>query len=88
EVMYSTDNAFGPANFWVLKTVDPQSLTMTDLPLADAVEGTIDDKGEYVYFTQFGLQVSGDNVKVYRGGAKGEIWRYKLGSKQEAQQLT
>ncbi|WP_350976770.1 S41 family peptidase [Shewanella sp. AC34-MNA-CIBAN-0136] len=88
EVLYSTDNAFGPANFWVLKTVDPQSLTITDLPLADAVEGTIDDKGEYVYFTQFGLQVSGDNVKVYRGGAKGEIWRYKLGSKQEAQQLT
>jgi len=88
EVLYSTDNAFGPANFWVLKTVDPQTLTITDLPLADAVEGTIDDKGEYVYFTQFGLQVSGDNVKVYRGGAKGEIWRYKLGSKQEAQQLT
>ncbi|MEZ8184470.1 S41 family peptidase [Shewanella sp. 5S214] len=88
EVLYSTDNAFGPANFWVLKTVDPQTLTITDLPLADAVEGTIDDKGEYVYFTQFGLQVSGDNVKVYRGGAKGEIWRYKLGSKQEAQRLT
>lgn len=88
KVLYSTDNAFGPANFWVLKTVDPQTLTITDLPLADAVEGTIDDKGEYVYFTQFGLQVSGDNVKVYRGGAKGEIWRYKLGSKQEAQQLT
>ncbi|WP_372942958.1 S41 family peptidase, partial [Shewanella sp.] len=88
EVLYSTDNAFGPANFWVLKTVNPQTLTVTDLPLADAVEGVIDDKGEYVYFTQFGLQVSGDNAKVYRGGAKGEIWRYKIGSKQEAQQLT
>ncbi|WP_137226389.1 S41 family peptidase [Shewanella sp. MEBiC00475] len=88
EVLYSTDNAFGPANFWVLKTVNPQTLNITNLPLADAVEGTIDDKGEYVYFTQFGLQVSGDNVKVYRGGAKGEIWRYKLGSKKEAQQLT
>ena len=88
EVLYSTDNAFGPANFWVLKTVNPNTLTVTDLPLADAVEGVIDDKGEYVYFTQFGLQVSGDNAKVYRGGAKGEIWRYKIGSKQEAQQLT
>ncbi|MCU7369422.1 hypothetical protein PEC18_00590 [Paucibacter sp. O1-1] len=88
EVLYSTDNAFGPANFWVLKTVNPQTLTVTDLPLADAVEGAVDDKGEYVYFTQFGLQVSGDNAKVYRGGAKGEIWRYKMGSKQEAQKLT
>ncbi|WP_394129040.1 S41 family peptidase [Shewanella maritima] len=88
QVLYSTDNAFGPANYWVLKTVNPDNLMVTDIPLADAIEGAIDSQGEYVYFTQFGLQASGDNAKVYRGGAKGEIWRYKLGSEQEAQQLT
>ncbi|MFS1437746.1 S41 family peptidase [Shewanella sp. 10N.286.48.A6] len=88
EILYATDNANGPANYWVLKTVDPQTLQLTDLPLADAIEGTIDDAGEYVYFTQFGLQTSGDNAKVYRGGALGEIWRFKLGSNQEAQKLT
>ncbi|MCL1141797.1 S41 family peptidase [Shewanella gaetbuli] len=88
EILYSTDNAFGPANYWVLKTVNPQTLSVNNIPLADAIEGVIDAKGEYVYFTQFGLQASGDNAKVYRGGAKGEIWRYKLGDDQEAQQLT
>ncbi|MDP5146053.1 S41 family peptidase [Shewanella sp. ULN5] len=88
DIVYSTDNAFGPANYWVLKTINPDSLVVTDLPLADAIEGTIDAKGEYVYFTQFGLQASGDNAKVYRGGAKGEIWRYQLGSDNEAKQLT
>ncbi|QIR13863.1 S41 family peptidase [Shewanella aestuarii] len=88
EVLYSTDNAFGPANYWVLKTVNPNTLQVTNLPLADAIEGVIDNQGQYVYFTQFGLQASGDNAKVYRGGAKGKIWRYQLGSNKEAEQLT
>ncbi|PKG76286.1 peptidase S41 [Shewanella sp. GutCb] len=87
KVLYATDNAFGPANYWVLRTVDPLSLVTTDLPLADAIEGVIDEQNEYVYFTRFGLQTTGDNAKVYRGGAKGELWRFKLGEKQEAQQL-
>lgn len=88
EILYSTDTGFGPANNWMLRSVDPQILTTTDLPLADAVEGVIDDRNEYVYFTRFGLQVTGDNAKVYRGGAKGELWRFKLGSKTEAQLLS
>lgn len=88
EILYSTDTGFGPANNWMLRSVDPQTLTTTDLPLADAVEGVIDDRNEYVYFTRFGLQVTGDNAKVYRGGAKGELWRFKLGSKIEAQLLS
>ncbi|ACA87584.1 S41 family peptidase [Shewanella woodyi] len=88
KVLYATDNAFGPANYWVLRTVNPETLEAQDLPLADAIEGAIDDKGEYLYFTRFGLQTTGDNAKVYRGGAKGELWRYKLNSDQEAQLLT
>ncbi|NKF49942.1 PDZ domain-containing protein [Shewanella sp. WXL01] len=88
KLLYATDHAFTPANSWALKIVDPSDLTVTDIPLADAVEGSLDDKGEYIYFTQFGLQLSTDNAKVYRGGAKGDIWRFKLGSKQEAEKLT
>lgn len=87
EVLYSTDSGFGPANNWMLRTVNPTTLATTDLPLTDAVEGVIDNNSEYVYFTRFGLQVTGDNAKVYRGGAKGELWRFKLGGKAEAQQL-
>lgn len=88
EILYSTDTGFGPANNWMLRSVDPKTLTTTDLPLADAVEGVVDDRNQYVYFTRFGLQVTGDNAKVYRGGAKGELWRFKLGSKTEAQLLS
>lgn len=88
DVLYATDNAFGPANYWVLRSVNPETLVTQDFPLADAIEGTVDEKGEYLYFTRFGLQTTGDNAKVYRGGAKGELWRYKLGEKSEAQPLT
>lgn len=88
QVLYSTDNAHGPANFWVLRFVNPETLMTKDLPLADAVEGSVDDKGQYVYFTRFGLQTTGDNARVYRGGAVGEIWRYKISSDKEATKLT
>ncbi len=88
QVLYSTDNAFGPANYWVLRSVDPVSLTTKDLPLADAIEGVMDGAGQTLFFTRFGLQTTGDNAKVYRGGAKGELWRYSLGSEQEATLLT
>ncbi|QSX34786.1 PD40 domain-containing protein [Shewanella avicenniae] len=88
DILYATDSANGPANYWVLKTVNPSSLVTQDIPLADAVQGVVDAAGEYVYFVRFGLQVTGDNARVYRGGAKGELWRYKLGSKQEAEHLS
>lgn len=88
EILYATDSADGPANFWVLKTVEPETLVTHDIPLADAVQGVVDDAGEYIYFVRFGLQVTGDNARVYRGGAKGELWRYQLGQDKEAERLT
>lgn len=87
-LLYSTDSAAGPANYWVLKIADPQNLTTETLPLADAVAGAVDSSGEYLYFVRFGLQITGDNTKVYRGGAMGELWRWKLNSKQEAELLS
>ncbi|MBU2278881.1 MAG: PDZ domain-containing protein [Gammaproteobacteria bacterium] len=87
KILYSTDHQIGPANRWLLKTIDPISLRGETLPLADAVEGVIDAKGEYVYFIRYGLQLTGDNAKVYRGGASGQLWRYRLGSKTEATRL-
>ncbi len=88
EVLYSTDSSAGPSSYWVLRSVSPETLKVTDIPLADAIQGVIDDKGEYIYFVRFGLQTTGDNTKVYRGGAKGELWRYKLGSNNEAEPLS
>ncbi len=51
------------------------------------LKGVIDDKGEYLYFIRFGLQVTGDNARQYRGGAMGQLWRYRLDGRQEAERL-
>ena len=88
DILYSSNNRVGPTGNWTLRQVDPNTLVAKSIPLADAVEGTIDENNKNIYFIQFGLQVSTDNNKVYRGGAKGELWSYKLGSKKEAKKLT
>lgn len=88
KILYSSNNRVGPTGNWTLRQVDPKTLITTSIPLADAVEGAIDKKNKNIYFVQFGLQVSTDNNKVYRGGAKGELWSYELGSKKEAKKLT
>ncbi len=88
DILYSSNNRVGPTGNWTLRQVAPKTLIAKSIPLADAVEGVIDDNNDMVYFIQFGLQVSSDNTKVYRGGAKGELWSYKLGAKKEAKKLT
>ncbi|MDT0626806.1 S41 family peptidase [Alteromonas sp. W364] len=89
KVLYSTSSTvMGPANSWVLKTVDPSTLKQSTIPVADAIEGVIDADGSYVYFVQHGLQSSGDNANQYKGGARGELWRFALGENKEAVKLT
>jgi tricorn protease len=88
KVLYSYNGRVGPAGNWTLKQVDPTTLFTTTIPLADAVQGTITSDGNDLYFTQFGLQISTDNARAYQGGAKGELWKYTLGSNKEATQLT
>ncbi|TQV89659.1 S41 family peptidase [Aliikangiella coralliicola] len=87
-ILYSTNNRIGPTGNWTLRKVNPKTLVVESIPLADAVEGAIDQQGKNIYFTQFGLQISTDNARNYRGGAKGELWQFKLGSKSEAKKLT
>ena len=88
KLLYSTNTRVGPTGNWSLKQVDPVTLNTEEVPVADAIEGAIDEASDTLYFTQFGLQVSRDNARYYRGGAQGELWRYKLGSQTEALLLT
>ncbi len=87
DVLYSSNNSLSTPGGWGLVSVNSKTLITQQLPLADAIQGVVDEQGEYVYFVRFGLQVSTDNVKMYRGGAQGKLWRYRLGAAQEATQL-
>ena len=43
-ILYSSNNRVGPTGNWTLRQVDPKTLIAKSIPLADAVEGTIDEK--------------------------------------------
>ncbi|MBU2893692.1 PDZ domain-containing protein [Colwellia sp. D2M02] len=87
-ILYATNSRVGPTGNWTLKTVNPETFQTSFIPLADAIEGSIDEKNNTLFFTQFGLQVSSDNAKIYRGGAQGELWRFQLEGNKEAKLLT
>ncbi|WP_127024755.1 S41 family peptidase [Rheinheimera mangrovi] len=87
KLLYSTDAMTGPVNSWVLKLLDLETQQTETLPLLDAVEAALDPQNGYVYFIRYGLQLTGDNARQYQGGAKGQLWRWKLGSQLEAERL-
>lgn len=77
-VAYASDNAVGPSWRFMPRLVDPETLRTEELPLADANEFGVSADGT-VHFTRFGLQVTGDNARRYRGGAMAELWRWRPG---------
>ncbi|WP_133471179.1 S41 family peptidase [Paraglaciecola marina] len=87
KVLYSYNGRIGPIGNWTLKQVDPNTLETTTIPLSDAIEGTL-ASDDNLYFVRFGLQMSTDNARAYKGGAKGELWKFKLDSQKEASHLS
>lgn len=87
EVLVSTLNSTGPNAHRVIAAIDPQTLQRRVFPVADANEATLDDSGRYLFFTRFGLQITNDNARHYRGGAVAQLWRYDLQGKGEAVHL-
>ena len=87
EVLVSTENSVGPSKHRVVAALDPVKMARRVLPLADANDAVLSDDGRTVVFTRMGLTMTNDNVKSYRGGAVAQLWRYELGSKDEARQL-
>ena len=84
EVLVTRQNNQGPAFQTVIASINLQSLKQTVLPIADANEAAIDDKGSVLFFTRMGLHTRNDNAKAYRGGAYSQLWRFDLNNKQEA----
>lgn len=80
EVLMSAQNQTGPAAQAIIFKVHPTSLQRTVFPVADANEATLDDSGRFLYFTRLGSHVRGDNVKLYRGGALAQLWRFDMSS--------
>ena len=87
EVMYSTAHSSGVNARRVVVAVDPVTLARRELPLADANDATFDGEGRWLYFIRFGLTVTGDHARSYRGGAAGQLWRFDLIDGREAERV-
>ncbi|CDG84559.1 S41 family peptidase [Janthinobacterium agaricidamnosum] len=87
EVLFSTQGSGGPSGYRIVAAIDPASMIRRVFPVADANDAVLDDSGKTLYFTRFGLALTNDNVKHYRGGAHAQLWRYELDGKGEAELL-
>jgi tricorn protease len=85
-VLYASGGSIGPSWFRTLRTVHPETLDVQELPLADAREGAFDEEGT-LFFTRFGLEVTGDNAREYQGGAAAQLWRFHATHDAEAMRL-
>jgi tricorn protease len=87
EVLYTTQADSGPDGSRVVASVDRTTLARHIYPLADANDAVLSSDGKTLYFVRFGTAVTGDNVRHYRGGAMGQLWRYTLGAAAEAERI-
>ena len=60
-----------------LEAIDPASGSRTLVPLAQAAEGSVDERGTLV-FTR--LSAQGSHTKRYRGGTAQNLWRFDRGA--------
>ncbi|MCX7555597.1 S41 family peptidase [Xanthomonadaceae bacterium JHOS43] len=68
----------------VVVAVTPDTLERRTLPLAEANDAVLAADGRTLYFVRYGLGVTGDNARGYRGGALSQLWRFDLESNAEA----
>ncbi|MBI3283569.1 MAG: PD40 domain-containing protein [Burkholderiales bacterium] len=87
EVLVSSQHNSGPSAHRIVAAIAPQSMLRRVFPVADANEAVLDDSGKTLYFTRYGLHMTNDNAKRYRGGALAQLWRYDLQGQGEAVRL-
>ncbi|AVP98527.1 peptidase S41 [Ahniella affigens] len=88
EVLYASENVSGPFRRRVLRAVDPNTLQTRTLPLHDAHEAAYSADGKTLFFVRFGLQMTGDNARDYRGGAMAQLWKFQTGASTEATRVS
>ena len=87
EVLYASSAVVGPGSSVVLRAVNPDTLLERSLPFADANQASFDADGDDVFFTRFGLHITGDHARGYRGGAMAQLWRARADGSSEATRL-
>ena len=87
EVLHATSAVVGPGSSVVLRAIDPETLAQRSLPFADANQASFDAATRTIFFTRFGLHITGDHARGYQGGAAAQLWRAPVDGGAEAVRL-
>ncbi len=85
-VIYRTTNISGRIPR-ILRTVDRQTLAVSDFPYDNADLATVNATDQTLFFTRYGLSMFSDNAVLYRGGRMAQLWKADLQSAAEATRL-
>ena len=83
----ATSAVVGPGSSVVLRSINPLTLEQHSLPFADANQASFDAAGQTIFFTRFGLHITGDHARAYQGGAMAQLWRASADGSSEAIRL-
>lgn len=86
-VLYGTGHPGGLTGMRMVVSVAIDAGERGEYPLAEANDATLDDQGRWLYFVRFGLAVTGDQARGYRGGALSQLWRFDLREGREAERI-
>ncbi|MBL0162245.1 MAG: PDZ domain-containing protein [Xanthomonadales bacterium] len=87
EVLFASTAVTGPGSSMILRAVNPDTLIQRSLPFADANQASFDAKSGSIFFTRFGLHITGDHARGYKGGAMAQLWRAPADGSAEATRL-
>ncbi|MBS1069166.1 S41 family peptidase [Gluconobacter cerinus] len=86
-ILYSMPDATGPYYSYNVAALDPKTGAKHVYPLANVNDASISPDGKWLYAVRFGLAVTGDHMRAYRGGALSQLWRFDLQSGTEAERI-
>nr|MBS0963559.1 PDZ domain-containing protein [Acetobacter persici] len=86
-ILFSFPAVTGPYYFYNVASVHPENGKKTLYPLANANDAALSDDGRWIYFTRFGLAMTRDNMRAYRGGGMSQLWRFDLKGGKEAERI-
>jgi tricorn protease len=86
DLLYTSDATVGPGWTRELRRYSVGKRSTESIALTHVSDAALASDNT-LWFTRFGLQLTGDNAQAYRGGAMAQLWRMDLASSAEATRL-
>ena len=86
-ILYSIPSVTGPYYSFNVLAVQPDTGARRIFPVENANDAAISPDGRWLYAVRFGLAMTGDHMRAYRGGSLSQLWRLDLQNGKEAERI-